>query len=319
MRIDAFPHIVPPKFMERVRRLAPGSYPPSQVGVRPSLYDLEARFRIMDAFPDYVQVLTMSQPPLDSIGDGSQAVELAKWANDELAEICLRHPDRFLGFAAALPFGFPDAAQVELDRATRDLGALGAQIHTNVRGVALDDPRFAPFWARMAELDRPVWVHPMRTAEFPDYATERASKFGAFIALGWPYETSVFMFRLVYSGIMDHFPGLRILTHHCGGMIPHFHQRAGKGTGSEGARDVEAGLHRFYGDTALNGSLPAVECGLAYFGVDRVLFGTDMPYGEDDGTAYVRDTIANVEALALSSADRAKIFEHNARRVLRLS
>src|SRR6266508_2112698 len=126
------------------------------------------------------------------------AAELARLANDELAELCTAHPDRFMGFAASLAMNDPDAAVREAQRATKDLGALGVQIFTNVNGVALDEPRFAPLFAAMAELDRPIWVHPARASAHPDYLTEDRSKYELWWVFGWPYETAIFMSRLIF-------------------------------------------------------------------------------------------------------------------------
>lgn len=316
LKIDAFPHIVPPQYMARVQKLYPNAYPHGMLASRPSLYDVEDRLRVMDRFPDYVQVLTLAQPPVESLGQGDHAAELARAVNDELAELVRKH-DRFVGFACALPVHDPDTAVRELERAVRDLGALGAQIHTNVRGAPLDDPRFEPLWAKLTELDVALWVHPSRGPDFADYKTEEGSKYGLWLALGWPYETSVFMARLVFAGVLDRHPGLRILTHHCGAMIPSLGQRIGKGGPSvKPHEELMAQFKMFYGDTSLNGNLEAVKCGLAFFGADRVIFGTDMPYDDENGVAYIRDTIANVDALEISAADREKIFSGNARRVL---
>src|SRR5439155_9608092 len=98
-------------------------------------------------------------PPIEALGPPAHTVELARRANDEIAELCRKH-ERFIGFAASLPMNDADGAVHEAQRAVRELGALGIQIHTNVNDLPLDDLRFAPLFAAMAELDRPIWVHP---------------------------------------------------------------------------------------------------------------------------------------------------------------
>jgi len=104
----------------------------------PALTGLDDRWRVMDAFGDYRQVLTLAVPPLEELGGPGAALGLARAANDELAELVRAHPDRFAGFSAALPMNDVDAAAGELDRAMSQLGALGTQLHTNVGGAPLD-------------------------------------------------------------------------------------------------------------------------------------------------------------------------------------
>jgi predicted TIM-barrel fold metal-dependent hydrolase len=336
LRIDAFPHILPRRYYDRMIAAVsgPASYMQKRTAGIPVLYDLDARFRVMDTFADYVQVLTLASPPIEAVGPPARTRDLARLANDEMADLVRRYPDRFVGFAASLPMNDPDAAVREADRAIAELGALGVQIFTNVNGLPLDDARFLPLFARMAELDRAIWVHPARGATVPDYPTEERSKFELWWVFGWPYETAIFMSRLIFSGLLDRHPNLRILTHHAGGMVPHFAGRIGPGLDQLGARtpdeDLAAVARRlarrpidyykmFYGDTALFGAEHAVRCAIEFFGVDHILFGTDMPFDPEKGPQFIRDTIANLDALALAPADRAKIDERNARRLLRIA
>ena len=173
----------------------------------PALTGLDARWRVMDAFGDYRQVLTLAVPPLEELGGPAAALDLARAANEELAELVRAHPDRFAGFSAALPMNDIDAAAGELDRAMTQLGALGTQLHTNVGGAPLDQRRFAPIFETVTRLDGAVWIHPTRSPAWPDYPAESRSKYGIWWSLGWPYETSACMARLVYSGVFDSYPG----------------------------------------------------------------------------------------------------------------
>jgi aminocarboxymuconate-semialdehyde decarboxylase len=297
------------------------------------MVDLEKRFAIMDRHPGYVQVLTLSSPPLEAVAEPDLTPELARMANDELAELVAHYPDRFPGFVASLPMNNPEAAVAEIDRATQQLGATGVQIYSNVGGEPLDEPRYQPVFDRMAEIGLPLWMHPARPATFADYPGESRSKFDIWWAFGWPYETAAAMARLVFSGLFDRHPDLRIITHHLGGMVPHFEGRVGGGLDQLGTRtddpeDASAKgrlkqrpidyFRMFYGDTALFGPAHAVECGLDFFGADHVLFGTDMPFDPEGGPGFVRDTIAAMERIRVSDAERQQIYEGNARRLLRL-
>lgn len=334
LKIDAFPHILPRKFFAKMFEHATeeAANMRKRVSAIPVLYDLDARFRVMERFGDeYRQILTVASPPIETLGPPPVAADLARLVNDELAELCAAHPDRFVGFAASLPMSDPDTAVREARRATKDLGALGVQIFSNVNGLALDEPRFAALFAAMAELDRPIWVHPARSSAHPDYTTEDRSKYELWWVFGWPYETAIFMSRLIFSGILDRHPRLRVLTHHGGGMVPHFAGRIGPGLDQLGARTPDEDLtavgralakrpydyyKMFYGDTALFGAEHALRCAIDFFGVDHILFGSDMPFDPEKGTQFIRETIANIEALGLSAAQRAAIFEGNARSVL---
>jgi predicted TIM-barrel fold metal-dependent hydrolase len=297
----------------------------------PVLFDLERRFAIMDGYPDYVQVLTLASPPIDEVVSPDAAVTLARIANDEMAALVDRYPTRFLAFAATLPMSTPSGALAELNRAVQELGAAGAQLYTSINGRPLDHPNFAPVFRRLAELDLPIWLHPTRTATFIDYPSEKRSAYDIWWTFGWPYETSAAMTRIVFSGILERHPNLKIITHHCGGMIPYLEGRVGPGldqlgTRTDDASDALALAHLsmrpldyyklFYADTALFGSSAGLDCGLAFFGAERVLFGTDMPFDPEGGAGFVRETIAAIERTRTSPIERQLIYEDNARRLL---
>ena len=208
-----------------------------------SLYDLDHRFRLMDGFAGYRQVLTPSMPAIEDLADGQAAVDLMRLMNDGLAELVNSHPDRFPAFAAALSLHDVDAAVAEIARA-ETLGAAGFQLCTHMRGIPMDDPRFHPVFAEIAKRDLAIWLHPIR-GPAPDYPTEQKSRYEIWWCFGWPYDSSVAMARLVFSGLFDRHPNLKIITHHMGAMIPYFEGRIVQGWGLEmGARTppADAGL-----------------------------------------------------------------------------
>src|SRR3954451_3179629 len=142
-KIDIFTHIYPRAFYDKLMDVA-GDF--KDVGKRsrgvPMLYDLDERFRVMDRFDDYQQVLSLPTPPLEAMGSPAAAADLARLANDGMAELVARHPDRFAGFVAALSFNDPDQAVREARRAIDDLGARGIQIFSNIQGKPLSAPEF---------------------------------------------------------------------------------------------------------------------------------------------------------------------------------
>jgi predicted TIM-barrel fold metal-dependent hydrolase len=337
MKIDAFTHFLPRAYAERLAGLA---NTPAATNIRkrvagiPAIADLDLRFRQLEEFgDDYRQIISLPAPPLEDVGDPELSIELARIANDGLAELVRDHPERFAGFAAALPLNDVDATLAEIERTVGELGALGVQVYTNVAGAPWDEPRFRPFWAKMAECDRMVWCHPSRNQTFADYRTERSSKYEIWWTFGWPYETSAFMARLVFDGLFDRHPEIKIVTHHGGGMTPHFAGRLAGGWDQLGARtpedqqaDVQTDIRgrpvdyfkMFYADTAMMDAPHAIRCTIEFFAIDHVLFASDSPFDPEKGPGYIRATIANVEELELSDSERHALYEGNARRLLHL-
>jgi aminocarboxymuconate-semialdehyde decarboxylase len=334
VKLDIFNHIFPKDFYDRMMEVNPELV---DIGKRvrgvPVLYDLDARFRCMDEFGDYAQIICLASPPIELIAGPDVTPDLAKVANDGMAEYVAKYPDRFPGFIASMPMNNPDAALEEIDRAIKALKAVGVQFFTNVNGKPLDLPEFKPLFEKMAGYDLPIWIHPARGANFADYLTEDKSKYEIWWTFGWPYDTSAMMARLVFGGYFDAFPNLKIITHHLGGMVPYFEGRVGPGWDQLGARtsdeDYSAILKNlkkphleyfkmFYADTALFGSFAGTVCGLEFFGVDNVLFASDSPFDPEKGPGYIRETIKIVDALQISDEDRQKIYEGNARRLLGL-
>lgn len=334
MKIDIFNHIFPKPFYDKMLSVAPNAKDINKrVRNIPCIVDLDERFRIMDRFKDYVQIICLPNPPIESLASPPLSTELAKLANDGMAELVRKYPDRFPGFIASLPMNDPEGLLKEAKRAIQDLNAVGVQIFTNVLGRPLDKPETMPLFDLMAELDRPIWMHPARGADFPDYKGEPKSHYEIWWTFGWPYETSVAMAHLVFSGLFDRHPDIKIITHHLGGMIPYFEGRVGPGWDQLGTRTSDEDytlilkkLKRphldyfklFYADTAMFGAREATICGLKFFGPERILFGSDSPFDPEKGSAYIRWTIELIDSLEISSADRQAIYEGNARRLLKL-
>jgi predicted TIM-barrel fold metal-dependent hydrolase len=332
MKIDIFAHILPPKYKEILDNdkgaISKGFYTTQRV--LPTLFDLDLRFRIMDRYDDLMQVLTLSMPPVENFGDPQKAIDLSKAANDEMAELVLKYPDRFAAAVACLPMNDIDAALKETDRAIKDLKFRGIQVFTPTNGKPLDLPEFLPLYEKMCQYNLPIWLHPQRPLSHAEYAGEKESKYTIHGMLGWPYETSVAMVRLVFSGILETYPGLKIITHHGGAMIPFFENRITGWIDSHdtllGKRDAEK-LRRpmrdyfkmFYADTAIYGHTSGLMCCYDFFGPEHVVFGTDMPWDNQLGLKYTRATIESIQQMPISEADKKMIFEDNVRSLLRLA
>jgi aminocarboxymuconate-semialdehyde decarboxylase len=297
---------------------------------RPLLTDNEGRMRMLDEFEDLVQVLSAAMPPVEEVVGPKEAAELARISNDEMAELVASHPDRYIAAIANVPLNDMDATLKETERAVKELGFKGIQIYSRVNGRPPSADEMMPLYALMCELDLPIWIHPMRSFDQPDYATETVSYNQLFSIFGWPYDTTAAMVRLVFAGIFEKLPAIKFITHHCGGMAPYFSDRAtihyNNGLERLGTKFFPGltkppvdYLRMFYADTALDGnSNYSLECGLAFFGEDHVLFGSDAPFDVENGGIATRETIRGIDNMKISDATRAKIYEGNARRLLHL-
>jgi aminocarboxymuconate-semialdehyde decarboxylase len=323
MKIDVFNHVFPPNLFAKLAEIMPPE-PIRRWGKMTTMIDPEARLRMMDVFPDYAQVLSLSQPPLEAIAGPDVTPELARIGNDGMAGMCRKWPDRYVGFIASLPMNNPDAAVKECVRAVKELNALGIQIHSNVNGKPLDLPEFFPIFETMHRLKRPVWVHPARPATHPDYLTENRSMYEIWWGFGWAYETTAAMCRIVFSLMFEKLPGLMVICHHMGAYVPHAEGRFQywEPLGQRDFHDysaINAGMTRpmidyfkmFYGDTAMFGAGPATQAGVEFFGPGHCVFATDCPYDGVGGSKLIRDTLAVLDNLHVTPAEREAIYAGN--------
>jgi hypothetical protein len=287
------------------------------------LRDLDKdRIADMDATGIDVQVISHVAPGAQG-RPGAEGIATARRANDQLAQAVARHPGRLAGFAA-LPTASPSAAADELTRAVTDLGFVGGMINSTLGtdGAFLDDPRFDALLSAFESLDVPLYLHP---APPPD--SLRETLFGglppavssalSMASWGWHAEAGLHALRLVMAGVFDRHPELRLIIGHCGEMLPFMLARIDATvpppsvTGLAGPPS-EYFLRSVWVTTSGMFSLPPVQCTLSVFGVDRVLFSVDYPFG---GNAAGR---AMLDALPVSPADKARIAGGNAERLLRL-
>ena len=328
MKIDIYTHVLPIKYKGALYRYSDKFAEEHMLGEKfIALTDHEARSRITDEIEDMAQVLSVTIPPLEAIVGPKEAMELARIANDEMAELVSRYPKKYVAAIANLPLNSIDGALRETERAIKELGFRGIQVYTSVQGKPLSSEEFFPLYEMMADFDLPIWIHPLRTLVVPDYPTESGSLNQISSTFGWPYETTAAMTRLVFAGIFEKLPRIKFITHHSGGMVSFYADRIlvhyNNGLGLRGLK-VFPGLTRhpveyfrmFYADTALNGNTPGLMCAYAFFGEDHLLFGSDMPYDVENGA--VRATIEGIEGMAIPEASKGKIFEGNAKNLLRL-
>jgi predicted TIM-barrel fold metal-dependent hydrolase len=335
MKIDIFNHVMPQAYLELVKTHSKEPGMVKRMASLRMLWDIEHRVEMLRSkFPDVKQVLTLSLPSPELLAGPDKSPELARVANDGMAEMCKRWPKEFPAFIASLPMNNVPAALEEMDRAISKLNARGIQIVSSVAGRPLDDPEFFPVFERATNHhDVAIWMHPARPASRADYQGEPKSKYEIWQVLGWPFESSVAMARIVFSGLMQRLPKMRIITHHCGGMIPYFAGRAetlwaqlGSRSSDQEESQVLSRLEKppleyfkmFYGDTVLGGAAAPLACGLAFFGADRVVFASDCPFDPEGGPMFIREGINSIESLNLPEGDKRKIYFGNALKLLRM-
>jgi len=260
------------------------------------------------------------------------AVDVCMVANDSMAELVYRYPDRFVAATACLPLNDMDAAMKELDRAIKELRMKGVQIPSTIMDKPLDSPEFQPLFEKMNAYNLPIQIHPRTPSNGPRAMEMAGDPVGVWaeIAYQWPYETTIAIGRLVFSGMMEKYPNIKIVTHHLGGVIPYHSERVSRffTTASHryamGAnnpsflRPILDYYKMIYADTAVYGRVATLMDGLDFFGADHLLFATDYPYDAANGSIFIRETINSVEEMDITEEERKKIFEDNTRRLFRL-
>jgi aminocarboxymuconate-semialdehyde decarboxylase len=322
--VDAHSHVCPTEVIDAIAEVRPGPEV-EDLRSRPYLFDWDARVRYMDANGIDMQVLVLARPPMWlGLADG-EVHELARVANDAIAQAVATHPDRFVG-VGVLPI-VDEVMLGELDRLRTELGLRGVQIYTNVGGRPIDSAEMWGLFEAAARHDVPVWIHPQHGPTHPWMERDLVNRL-----FYWPFETSAAMARLVFGGVLDRYPDLKFVTHHLGGMVPFYGERIGsfnlmlehfertglttatQGDG-DGRTNVAEAFRRFYADTAVSGSAAALRCGLEFFGADRIVLGTDFPF---EGEAVPVAILRSVRELDVPDATRQAILGGNARRLLRL-
>ncbi|MFC1901334.1 amidohydrolase family protein [Chloroflexota bacterium] len=320
MIIDVFSHILPPKYWaaacNKYNTIAEGWIVSS-----PSLIDLDARFRAMERHPEVLQVLTTTTPPaLEALITPADSVEFARMANDEMAELIVKYPDKFAGAVACLPLDNMDAALEETDRAITKLGLKGVQLNASLFGDHLGHPKYRPLYEKMVHYNSPIWIHPFNSPQLDSEKSLNPIEVLPYGLFAWPLATGINMMNLVTEGIFNDYPDIKFITHHCGGVVPLLEGRItwlynGAFPVGHPARTWKEHFRKFYNDTACCGTTSALMCGYDFFGADHILFGTDVPFPPFGLTL---ETIDSVRRMGISDAEKEKIFSRNAIKLLNI-
>jgi aminocarboxymuconate-semialdehyde decarboxylase len=321
MRIDVHAHIVDRDYVEALTRLrglaaertADGKTLLRKDGYtvawsRPDMFDVDHRLREMDRKRIDVRILSLSTPNVYPWGGAAQAA-MARQVNDALARLCRAHPDRFVGLAS-LPLADTGAALAELERALGELGMKGVVIGSNVDGMAMNDARMEPVWARINALRLPVFEHPMFPKE-----TAGLGEFELPLRVGLIFDTTLAATRMIYGGVFERYPDFPYILGHTGGALLTVLERLDNGyrlfpdCRKFISKPPSAYAKRLYYDTCAFHA-PALKMAIESVGAGQLLFGTDDPYIDADA--------AHVERLALGAADQAAILGGSAAKLFGL-
>lgn len=276
--------------------------------------DADQRLKEMDAAGIDKAVVSLATPGL-SWADAVFGLTLSQIANDEICKTVRKHPDRFIGIASLSLKNVP-AAIGELQRAI-SMGMKGVLIDTNIDGQQLDSPELSPFYEAVQSLDVPILVHPFNPA-----GHDRPTKYRLDISVGFPFETCLAIGNIIYGGVLERYPKLRFCFAHLGGAVPFLRERmeAGYKVFPACSRNIPKPpseyLKLMYFDTAGKSGVtppsfhrPAFQCAFEATGSDRLLLGTDHPFGRGNMVNAVRFI---EESDFLSQEDKEKILSKNA-------
>ena len=274
------------------------------------------RLAHMDAAGVDVQVLSFGSPGPQAFG-AEVAIPMARDANDRLDQAIQKHPGRFAGFAA-LPTADPEAAAQELERCVSKLGFKGAMIHGHTRGSFLDERKYWTIFERAQALGVPIYLHP--TLPHPEAVKAYFEGYEELARAGWGFavDTSCHFLRVVFAGVFDAYPRLRIILGHLGEGLPFAMHRLNDHTWRSAARrglkktPLQYIRENLLVTTSGNWYEPAFLCTLLALGADNILFAIDWPYeANKTGMEFLRK-------LSISDADKEKIAHGNAERLLGL-
>ena len=336
MIIDFQAHIFPPSYLDEMKRLDGAvilEEPDPHSGMS-YFYDkklkcrintatfqgqnIERRLEHMDRLGVDLHVLTIPAPGADRF-EGDGASKIARIANDAIAAIARNHPKRFVGFFT-LPTCNVKASLDELDRSVNELGLKGFGCFANLNGQALDREELFPIYERLAKYKLPVYIHP--TAPLATEAT--GIDIMPTLIFGWAFDSTVAMTRLVYGRVLERFPEISFVVADVGGVLAFFAQRAiniYNGRTEEirqryGLKEnpLES-FRRFYVDTA-DHPASTLRCVKEFFGADRMVLGTNYPYGPEEGCLLVKNSLKAIDGLELNATEKEKILGGNAERIL---
>ncbi len=317
MVIDIYCHHISKsvgKILEKAKYYGEGkefAYPPQNA-------DPEVRLKLMGKYGIDVQALTQTTPVLLGFGP-DDAAEICRRSNDDNYALCKTFPKKFVN-VCIISLLDTKSAMRELDRSINELDCRGVTISSNQNGKGLDSQEYYPFYEKVVEHDLPILIHPTHWESYPLVDMEKGWRM--MHVFGWPFDTTQAIWRLIFGGVLDRFPSMKIVTHHLGAMLPFFSGRIEQSFNrflkDKVRRPISEYWKNIYGDTATDGTLASYLCGYAFFGADRMMYGSDYPFGPDAGEDFIRSNLEGIKSMDISSEDKEKILGENAKKLLKI-
>jgi aminocarboxymuconate-semialdehyde decarboxylase len=321
LRIDVHAHMIPATFVQGDEVHFPlDGGAPHVMPLRPmnnfdadTIYSVQRRLRDMDAQGMDMHVISL-QPMFTPSLPVERAVQISRRINNAFAEVVAGNPKRFVALAD-LPMQSPEDAARELERAVKELGLRGTEICSQIAGQNLDEPKFAPVWAKAQELDVPIFIHP---AGVPGLQ-ERLGKYYLTNLIGNPMDTTIAAASLIFGGVLREFPRSKFYLAHGGGACPYIRYRWDHGWKVRGEgkaiidRPPSEYLSQLYFDSLTHGG-PALSFLASTVGPERIMLGTDYPF--DMGNYNSVAAIQN--AIGISDAERDMMLGGNAMRMFKI-
>lgn len=334
MIIDIFTHMASPVYLEKLSTRGDATVKSRVDSLyetlkgRPLATDVARRIAALDEYGIDRQLVTLFSS-LDSNSLGGSPEDQVKTAveiNDSMTRIMQESKGRLL-CAGSVPLEALEKGGLrEMERAVKALGLKAVAFPSHLRGKPLDSPEFLSFWEKAASLGVPVYIHPANPITPAGRPYENA--YDLTHVFGWPFETVLALSRLVFSGIMEKYPTLKVVSHHLGGGMtpflfgrveesypPDFQQKV---FGRVFPKPLLEYFRLFYYDTAVGGSIPALKCAIEVFGASQVVFATDSPHGPGGGLKRMETYPKIINSLNIPEADKKKILGENAKTLLNL-
>lgn len=286
-------------------------YPPQNA-------DPEVRLKLMEKYGVDVQALSQTAPVLLGFG-AKDAVEICRLSNDDNYALCKAYPDKFVNICIVSLLDMKSAMK-ELDRSVNELDCRGVTVAGNQNGKGLDSPEYFSFYEKLVKHDLPLFIHPTHWESYPLVDMDKGWRM--MHVFGWPFDTTQAVWRLIFGGVIDRYPSLKVVTHHLGAMFPYFRRRIEQNFNGflrdKLPRHISEYWGNIYGDTALDGTVAAYHCGYAFFGPDRMMYGTDYPFGAEAGEDFIRENLSGIKAMNIPEEDKRKILGESAKKLLKI-
>lgn len=307
MIIDTHFHAFPGKYLELVPNVSRNDVR----GAGFHAFNHQEYLDVMDKYGVHIGILSCTGGKIEHGSNRERALELCKVLNDSFAEAHAKYPHRFKAFARPPMVNLDDGIG-ELRRCVDELGMDGIILPTNLSGRYIDEAEFKPFWDEIDAIGKPLFLHPSNAPCDPNW-----DKYSLHQKMLWPADSTLAISRIVYSGIFDRYPNLKLIGAHLGGMILNYLDRLNWWEGNLKCKGKpEDYFRKIYYDTAGPVRAPVIKLACDTVGVDQILFGADYPHGrEGRDDQFYPMTLKAMDELDLSKQDKDKIYYKNSKQL----